>query len=1006
VTAVAEAISGIEIEEAGATEGSTDEQRHDAAATFERWSRVAPYSPASLDTLRTLPRAARLGVYFCASSLVVGSVATAFAPSGEKLPPDEFFSVAASGLLTLASVVPAVLGVILIGKPVMRLDRGRFLLQGWPVLVGLGYAVLWALGLLACFFSLIELPLPLLSHAALGLTLAVTSATPLLLLAATHPLQPEQSTLLAVQHARRHTGEVAEAIVKGLRDVAMLELSSGDRQAVQCRLKGLATLAVMGDGVTARDALDEMGYLTQELVLDRDLAGEALVLLCNIADAREDIRSKAIGEVVSVWIEALERHASPLVTRFAAQKLNHYMYEDSREIERVVGRMLDPLRMSMDHAFDSSLGDYQAMTRRIHVGEATTASPAISSKWLDFLVELGPRGLSELAKACVWIDVNLAKDSELRRRSLEAWGRALMRQTGSSTHRRAIRGHIDVTARLDGGFGALTDVALHTLRAGDGRPPERAAVLSELILHLRKATPLQVEHLTTAVRSAPSADLAECAEPVVTALEHLSVVLQPGQSGDGSASADPELLHRQVGFVSILVALVRATSAHDHSRAQLWRLLALAARCARRSQPRLLPESAAGLRRRLAAQIHVVAESEHELAVEMAWRALACLLSGETPYALAWLAWLGRSAIDVSDLPNGHLDELAPQLLELRLTEIGLAPGMEPGDRDELSLPIREADPHAGLTFGEAFRFSEDVLVMALTRPARAGAPSAASALRTWALEDAHAGTRQAAYLDMSLGSLHPALGSALLRRALVSHGLWTLRSPMDDAQWALVRDEVRRQGEGDLAASPSADHHALSLLVRAWLWGVAAGRSVEANDMGAFQSVLARSTKARRDFDDVLRLLRTADMRLPADVVRALGEVFASKDDVGNLVTLLAISLASTEESHLLLGWLENALLDHDETTVNDRRVLARLCGLATPERVNRGPSSTVARSLAACVALVHVKWETAATSAVPSLSEVVDQAPAHWRNWLAEETDMLRSRLLLREISEVVDA
>ena len=140
------------------------------------------------------------------------------------VPSSDFFGAATGALLTLAGVVPAVIGVILVGQPSQRLGSGSVVWSGLLLLLSICVASVW---IVATGISLLGLAGALEEDLALPATidvlvmaLFITLATPMLFLLLVRRLGPSESTSIVV--ARILRGGDSQ-ILKDLRDVAAQE---------------------------------------------------------------------------------------------------------------------------------------------------------------------------------------------------------------------------------------------------------------------------------------------------------------------------------------------------------------------------------------------------------------------------------------------------------------------------------------------------------------------------------------------------------------------------------------------------------------------------------------------------------------------------------------------------------------------------------------------------------------------------------------------------------------
>jgi len=250
----------------------------------------------------------------------------------------EFYGAAAGAFLTVAGVVPAIVGILLVDRPSTKIDGGWVVWVGSPFALSIGLVLVWFVGGLSSMLALASPQIPGppqgFAVAVVVVALLITAAIPLDMLLIVRRLGARDSTRVAVSRvirprwslsrSRVEPAKAGAEVIKDLRDSAMLEAQRGDRRAVRERMVGLAHISRTCPG-HAIAAVEELGFLGAALVHDRDQALDAVAMLNQIGPSVSDgAADQAVHELQSIWERALERKGSRRVGDSCAQALHGY----------------------------------------------------------------------------------------------------------------------------------------------------------------------------------------------------------------------------------------------------------------------------------------------------------------------------------------------------------------------------------------------------------------------------------------------------------------------------------------------------------------------------------------------------------------------------------------------------------------------------------------------------------------------------------------------------------
>ena len=252
-----------------------------------------------------------------------------------------FLEVRIAAIFTLATFILVVIALFLQGKPSMRIERGRVVWRSSfgvatgfyavLLLVAGGVAILeialladgvpdWVAYLGVVTFFLVILMLPVLI-----ISVAVCSGA---------PYTSDSAAILVWAWLISTKKEKAKRLIKDLRDVTIVEYKQDNRRAVRIRLKALRDIFENDDSEIKQASLEEIGFVASEMILDRDLAREAIEALvsesknrqrADTVDWRDSFINKQISELMSIWARAVEQKASPLLVDMCAKEIKNIL---------------------------------------------------------------------------------------------------------------------------------------------------------------------------------------------------------------------------------------------------------------------------------------------------------------------------------------------------------------------------------------------------------------------------------------------------------------------------------------------------------------------------------------------------------------------------------------------------------------------------------------------------------------------------------------------------------
>jgi hypothetical protein len=853
---------------------------------------------ARLFTDKEVRRAARrispaAALFICVAA--VAGLATGFSVAAvpSTAPPD-YHGVSAGGLMALAGIVPAVLAAVATGRPVTRLDGGRIMLRGLSQWIVALYGLAWLGAFLVPLFSLVA-PWPWLGSPAgigtgLGLLVFTTLMTPALFFVLAGRLHPRQSTLLAVARASRRAGDDPKAddvrrrcaLVKDLRDLARSEFQAGDRRAVRYRMAGLATIAARTDIPDVIElALDELGLVCQDVVLDRDLAREGIAVFFEAARTLPPtdlaLHRRAVRELVGVWSSAVRRGGSgtlrdevvdvvvhvaglrgdealPLLAHLLAefQETTGLSREKAIEAMRSIEARVDFVRLPTGLA----ASDWARARGRLDAG----GFPLLLARYTD-LTASGrvPDSAKALASAAAWLAVSDVRNHRLRSKVLLS---TVTAAPGSDRFRAVLRA---ATAAL-----WLDHPAAEA---------SRGVMLAEVVRTVPQMSPPELDELVTAITPLPDDVLLDrCAAALLPALESLvAPLLRPADEGE-----DPKLHARRQGTLVLLVTDLRTAAAMRDARLAdpigtgIEQVLARLVEGVRTGS--VVGEPSEMLRRRTAALVHRVAEVDGHGARTVAASALPLLLTARGVFGASWLLWWqeGSDGRLREQVPGEWTGRLVTALLALRST----ADAAEP----DAPLGLPAGDPHEsrGWTWDMATDAANAVLPDLLTGLTAAELATLLPALHRWVNQptgDDETSQGTATHAAAALGFL-PVVDDDDPRATLLAchrtalelslHGLWWLPGTVDvpdPARTTIAAEILSTATPKLLRAGDNLALQVLEALVRTWWSGITAGgHPVEPATLAAVRQVALARLPVRGFLET-----RLDDPAVPAEVRHSL---------------------------------------------------------------------------------------------------------------------------------------
>jgi hypothetical protein len=840
---------------------------------------------------RRISPAAALFICVAAVAGLATGLSVAAVPS--TAPPD-YHGVSAGGLMALAGIVPAVLAAVATGRPVTRLDGGRIMLRGLSQWIVAWYALAWLGAFLLPLFSLVA-PWPWLGSPAgigtgLGLLVFTTLMTPALFFVLAGRLHPRQSTLLAVARASRRAGDDPKAddvrrrcaLVKDLRDLARSEFQAGDRRAVRYRMAGLATIAARTDIPDVIElALDELGLVCQDVVLDRDLAREGIAVFFEAARTLPPthlaLHRRAVRELVGVWSSAVRGGGSETLRDEIVDVVVHVAGLRGDETLPLLDHLLAEFDNTTGFPREKAISAMRAIEARVDFVGLPSGLTATS--WARARGRLDAAGFRllfaryarltasgkvsdsarGLASAAAWLAVSDVRDLRLRAKVLLG---AVAAAPASDRFRAVLR--------------VATAAVWLDHPASEA---SRGVMLAEVVRTVPLMSGPELDELVAAITPLPDGVLLDrCAAALLPALESLvATLLRPAGAGD-----DPELHARRQGTLVLLLTDLRTAAAMRDARLadpigtgieQVFARLVEGVRTGS-----VVGEPSEMLRRRTAALVHRVAEVDGHGARTVAGAALPLLLTAHGVFGATWLLWWqeGSDGRLRDHVPAAWTGRLVPALLALRST----------ADAAELDAPLGlpAGDPHESR--GWTWDMTTEAADAALT-DLFAGLPAAElttllPALHRWVnrpTADDDAPSSAATHAAEALGFL-PRVDDDDPRATLLAchrtalelslHGLWWLPGTVDvpdPARTTIAAEILTTATPKLLRAGDNLALQVLEALVRTWWSGITAGgHPVDPAALAAVRQVAFARLPVRGFLE-----ARLDDAAVPAEVRQSL---------------------------------------------------------------------------------------------------------------------------------------
>ncbi|WP_040339570.1 hypothetical protein [Candidatus Blastococcus massiliensis] len=813
---------------------------------------------------RISPSAALFIAVAVLAGATTGLVVWAF-PS--QAPPD-YHGVSAGGLMALAGIVPAVLAAVATGRPVTRLDGGQIMLRGLSRWVVGCYAVAWLAAFLVPLFSLVTpwgwLGSPAGLGAGLGLLVLTTLMTPALFMVLAGRLHPRESTLLAVARASRPARRDPSpedlrsrcALVKDLRDLARSEFQSGDRRAVRYRMAGLATIAARTDVHDVVElALDELGLVCQEVVLDRDLAREGVAVLSEAArslpPAEFSLHRRAVHELIRVWSAVVRGGSSDTLRDETVDGIVAIAGLRGDEELPLLAMLLAEFAEDAEVPQDRLAAAMRSIERRVDFVHLPTGPAATA--WARARGRLDPGGFTLLLARYTALTAS-GRVTDSARTIAEA--AAALALSDAEEHRLRSKPLVTAVAAAVGSEHSKALLRAAVLAVWIGHPAAdeaRGVLLAETVRNLPRMDADDLDDLVDRVTQLPDDLLLDrCAPALIPALDAAVAPLLKPPGEDDAALHDA----RQRALVLLVTeirtaAVMRDPRLADPLDGRIEELFARLVDGARTGA--LVSEPSEILRRRTAFLIHRVEALDAAAARTVAAPAVPLLLTAGGVFGPAWLLWsqeAGNRPLR-EQIPPEWVAGIVPALVTVRASMAAA------GEDTPLGLPT--ADPHTvhGWTWGAAAETATDALPGLLSLLPAPALDQAMAALHRWVNQGPPADSGQdgvAARAAEALGML-PEVAADDARATLLAyhrtalelslHGLWWLPGTVaepDPARTTIAGEILSTATPRLLRASHNLALQVLEALVRTWWSGITAGHRVDPAALAAVRrAALAR---------------------------------------------------------------------------------------------------------------------------------------------------------------------
>lgn len=668
----------------------------------------------------------------------------------------DFFSSSTAALLTIAGIVPAAIGLAIAGRPSLRIDHARVVLRWGPLVNSVLWPLVWFGTSLAALLALIgvwgnkgeDLKVP----GAIVLTMSLVVVVWAFFLVANYMvrLTSRSSSWFAIPAA---IGPRGADVLKDLRDVALIEAKNGDRRAVRDRMFALCAIALKtSDDERSKAALEELAFLGQEQVLDRDQALDVVHLLCHAAltSTSPSIVETAVKEISSMWSASIRAGASPKIGLDCSYALGMIAERSTREL---VGESIDRVL--------TAVHDRRGLGRTISAGEILENLARVvevvpqwtPQRYVDALVDHGDPSAPIIARLLERIH-NRAGAAPIQGQAhtlIEALSRLIVANAtgprgttwrpGTSFMRGFLaHGHLDLALQL--GWALLTTKAID-MSAED---PRRGILLADLMLVVVDCEDYTLledvpgKKISRQFMTALQGPLCERLEAMVTTLlaqGRQMVAKEEDPDGDSDEMAGDDAGGQLTAAgADQQIELTRALAADLDARAsyvlrvahQLWvhgweaddpDVRGVAVRVVRRVTAFGLMSSLYGdaiLAETIQAARYVkeaYRRSEDpglsdsaDLSARKALEAWPALLHLEGPHTFAWCGVLGAAfELTLRDLPSSLQEPEARSDLAVRLAS---ALSQSEGAEDDVTLdkfvdePRKNWFPMLGLTLGDA----------------------------------------------------------------------------------------------------------------------------------------------------------------------------------------------------------------------------------------------------------------------------------------------------------------
>lgn len=263
--------------------------------------------------------------------LIVGAALSLLYLNEESLP--DIFSVVVTGLITIATIVPAAV-VLLLDKKSLRLSNYAPVRKELEF-NGPCFLVFW---ILSFAFSIMIHETQLKKDFSI---LSIFLLVELILIASNifdhlvRNLDPKISTFKAIEphisNIKQKSKIECKDTIRELTDIAFVEQQANEKQAVRWRMIGLAALVKFPAGEKAIsedsfDAIQALGYLGQRFIEDRELAQDAIMSLL-VTDSEksqsndEKIADQEVNEIWTIINSCLYQNRSRRISLFGTRAI-------------------------------------------------------------------------------------------------------------------------------------------------------------------------------------------------------------------------------------------------------------------------------------------------------------------------------------------------------------------------------------------------------------------------------------------------------------------------------------------------------------------------------------------------------------------------------------------------------------------------------------------------------------------------------------------------------------